>query len=232
MSNLTLVQKTLETVLHDQNPRITSDDLYTKVKGQLDETLSSPVYFKQALGKWFKEGALVGFESRLGRTGGIYRVGVGNMRATPKTEENQVKTAPKAVVETVSEDNSPAAMNEDVSSSLVEDAEEEKEEEEKESFDGAIMLPLGLRIIKSGRNWTIQKLSGELWQGKYYYPTAAQALRGAARIIMNKEMSVKMVESMHLDNLEKFAALLDKVQKGFEEKMAESFAVERLNKEV
>lgn len=231
MSNLALVQKTLETVLHDQNPRITSDDLYAKVNGQLDDTLSTPVYFKQALGKWFKEGALVGFESRLGRTGGIYRVGVSNMRTTPKTDENQVKTAPKAVVETVvnpsSEENSTAAMNEDVSGSLVEDA-----EEEKESFGGAIMLPLGLRIIKSGRNWTIQKLSGELWQGKYYYPTAAQALRGAARIIMNKEMSVKMVESMHLENLEKFAALLDKVQKGFEEKMAESFAVERLNKEV
>ena len=69
-------------------PRITAADLYEKCKGEIGNV--SLVAFRIDLAKWVTDGTIPGYEGRLGRMGGYYKVG-----APTETLNPAVSNAPK-----------------------------------------------------------------------------------------------------------------------------------------
>lgn len=200
--DLKLVQETLDNFL-STNDRVTGAKLHEVIQHQLSEKLKDLVAFRMAMAGWFKDGSLKGYEARLGRTGGIYRVGA------PSKKVNDCVDSVKTVIE-------PTETN----SNDTENGVEADGEAVNVESSAAIMLPGNQRIIQGDRfNWVVQKLSGDNWANRGYYPNMAAALRGAVRGLVNKELSAQLNEKV---TLEKMAKLIEKVESSLLQKLTPS----------
>lgn len=75
-------------------PKITAAELYEKCAGQIGETSLGD--FRNELKKWLNDGTIPGYEARLGRTGGIYKIGSPNATMAGESSE-KVKLDPTLV---------------------------------------------------------------------------------------------------------------------------------------
>ncbi len=164
-------------------PRITASDLFERCKDKLGNVSLSQ--FRIDLSKWLTDGTIPGYESRKGKTGGIYKKGAANESFTKEAHElSTIDPGPVALalagileVQTHITASSLYKLLEDLNLSITET--EFKPLLSRWLKDGTIP---GYEI-KMGR-------SGETWVPKYYHPTITGAVNAVVRHIMNGEFKL------------------------------------------
>lgn len=185
-----VVNETLEKYL-ESNKRITAPDLYELVKDKL-EPLCDLFDFKLWTSQFFRQSP--DYISTKGRFGGIRL----RMSDDPSPEIPTPKAA-KAVA----------------------DEDESAEEDEPDFTPATVMLDSTTRIHATDtRNWTLQKLTGDTWMSRSYYSTLADACKGAAKKMLNKELRATLDKPVQLQDLAKILTGIEtKIANSIKEKL-------------
>lgn len=176
MNYETVINAALEKHLAS-NPRITTADLYEKVKDQLEPPLEL-AEFRVWVGKFIASHAK--YESSKGRYGGIRF----------RSDDNP----PRERMSEPKDTNEPTDESSDDS--------EDSDDGEGEGL-ATIMLNSTTRIHATDkRNWAVQKkVSDDVWLSKWYYPSLKECFQGCARKILDGTLRMNLGKVSDLNEL-------------------------------
>jgi len=186
VSDLAVIQKFFCDVLAEPGSRLTTADIYVQTKDVVSSNLDS-YCFRSSLSDRIKDGTLAGIVIKKGRYGGVSISDLAVARATVEALAQKAEDAPDEVVE--EEEDEPDAPE----AGIVHAGAVARAEHKANAL--TVHLNKKLRIYPIDKyNWAIQKLSGtnavgeESWLSCSYHSTLDQAMRSAARSLLDKRL--------------------------------------------
>lgn len=154
------------------NPRITTADLYEKVKGQLEPAVELSE-FRVWAGKFIASHEK--YESVKGRYGGI------RVRGSNPSRERMPE---------------PEDTDEDT------DTDESSDDSEVEGLSTIMLNSTTRIHATDKRNWAVQKkVSDDVWLSKWYYPSLKECFQGCARRILDGTLRMNLGKVSDLNEL-------------------------------